>query len=359
MPDPVRALRNFPVADFSQLAATPSLWSSTVLADLTPAISNRDSGRAFFDVCAHRRSAILDGGSQHDILLQCPYHGWEFDQDGNCKSESLFPLNSFTVGGLKFVHAGPSQVDEDGLDDVRAVFEQFKWDDMRLGARRTYRLKSNWVYWTENFLECYHCSLNHPQLCSVENHIAASANGDFDALGKFYNQAAADLSKLGSYLPTATDWDPDVEIPAFIDFNTLVKSHGSATQSGAPVGPPINEMDQHHNVFYYGAVGPFFHFSIYSDYMFIANFHPSGPDETVVDCCWLTHKDATADETALVWLWDETMLQDIELVERLHVGRSVDLPGAPAFLENEEQSEAFHDWICHNGFRKVNDQPDV
>lgn len=69
---------------------------------------------------------------------------------------------------------------------------------------------------------------------------------------------------MGAHRPFATDWDPDDQMPAFIDFNTLVESHGAATQSGEPVGPPATVFDQQSHVFYYGAVGPFFHFSLYA-----------------------------------------------------------------------------------------------
>ncbi|WP_245855592.1 aromatic ring-hydroxylating oxygenase subunit alpha [Paenibacillus rigui] len=38
---------------------------------------------AFKDLCVHRGSALSIGSVQNDTLI-CPYHGWQFDGDGNC-----------------------------------------------------------------------------------------------------------------------------------------------------------------------------------------------------------------------------------------------------------------------------------
>ncbi len=333
------------MADFDSLVPDRPLWTSARLADLSPVVINRENGLAFHDVCAHRKATILNGETQNESLLTCPYHGWTFDQAGRCKNGRLTPVSQLSLGGLGLVFAGDDLIDHDTLEDVATVFQQYQWSALKPLTRRRYSVRSHWSYWVENFLECYHCRYNHPQLCSVENHIAASSSGDYSALGSIYNAAGAELTAMGAHRPFATDWDPEEAVPAFIDFNTLVQSHGSATQSGKPVGPPATVFDQHTHVFYYGAVGPFFHFSLYSDHLFLTNFYPSGDNETVIDCCWIGHERATMPEGDVVWLWENTMVQDIELVTRLHVGRSLNVGADPVFLDSEEQSAAFHDWF--------------
>ena len=340
-----RILRQFPVADFTALEPDRPLWTSSRLADLAPVVVNRDSGRAFFDMCAHRKAAILNGASQDGARLRCPYHGWSFGSDGNCAKGALTPVDQVDLGGLTLLTADAGQLDPDEIEDVAKVFAQFRWTEMAPVARRRYTVASHWAYWVENFLECYHCSFNHPQLCSVENHIAASSSGNVTALGEFYNAAGRVLSDMGAHRPFATDWDPESAVPAFIDFNTLVEGHGAATRSGAPVGPPITTFERHADVFYYGAVGPFFHFSLYFDHLFLTNFHPVAGDETLIECRWLAHEEADLPEDAVIWLWENTLLQDIELVNRLHAGRSLGVGGDPVFLDSEEQSSAFHAWF--------------
>src|SRR6202011_202439 len=48
------------------------------------AIRSQDGGvRAFFNVCRHRASRILDSGSGHCAgRIVCPYHAWTYDLDG-------------------------------------------------------------------------------------------------------------------------------------------------------------------------------------------------------------------------------------------------------------------------------------
>lgn len=66
-----RALKNkpLPVTVFGQAIA---LWRD-----------DSGSARAFPDRCAHR-NAPLSEGHVSDGCLQCPYHGWRYDREGQC-----------------------------------------------------------------------------------------------------------------------------------------------------------------------------------------------------------------------------------------------------------------------------------
>ena len=47
----------------------------------------RDTGgiaRVLSNTCAHRGGSLADGKVKGDCI-QCPYHGWEFDGDGQCR----------------------------------------------------------------------------------------------------------------------------------------------------------------------------------------------------------------------------------------------------------------------------------
>ncbi|NIP67884.1 MAG: Rieske 2Fe-2S domain-containing protein, partial [Planctomycetales bacterium] len=37
------------------------------------------------DTCVHR-GAALSGGKRRGDCVQCPYHGWQFDAEGRCRS---------------------------------------------------------------------------------------------------------------------------------------------------------------------------------------------------------------------------------------------------------------------------------
>jgi phenylpropionate dioxygenase-like ring-hydroxylating dioxygenase large terminal subunit len=49
----------------------------------------RDAGgspRAVLDRCPHRNAALSDGEVTAEGCIQCPYHGWQFNGDGECRA---------------------------------------------------------------------------------------------------------------------------------------------------------------------------------------------------------------------------------------------------------------------------------
>jgi phenylpropionate dioxygenase-like ring-hydroxylating dioxygenase large terminal subunit len=46
---------------------------------------------ALLDRCPHRSAALSLGRVSDQGCLECPYHGWQFDQDGTC---THVPLNN-------------------------------------------------------------------------------------------------------------------------------------------------------------------------------------------------------------------------------------------------------------------------
>src|SRR5688572_27233117 len=49
----------------------------------------RDAGgspRAVLDRCAHRNAALSEGRVAEDGCIECPYHGWRYDGDGECRA---------------------------------------------------------------------------------------------------------------------------------------------------------------------------------------------------------------------------------------------------------------------------------
>jgi phenylpropionate dioxygenase-like ring-hydroxylating dioxygenase large terminal subunit len=139
--------------------------------------------RAFLNVCRHRGFPLVDGAGKRETL-QCPYHAWTYGLDGSLRTaprsdeEPHFPkdelgLCSVAVGAwgpFVFVNADreaepladalgsmPAQVAELGLDV----------DDLVFYTRWEAEVDANWKIVCENFLECYHCQVAHPQLAEL------------------------------------------------------------------------------------------------------------------------------------------------------------------------------------------------
>src|SRR5436309_1434749 len=139
--------------------------------------------RAFLNVCRHRGFPLADGTGARETL-QCPYHAWTYGLDGSLRaaprSEEIADFDRSelglcqvaldTWGPFVFVNTAPNpeplaaalgsmpaQVAELGLDV----------DDLVFYTRWEAELQANWKIVCENFLECYHCAVAHPQLAEM------------------------------------------------------------------------------------------------------------------------------------------------------------------------------------------------
>ena len=134
--------------------------------------------RAFLNVCRHR-GTVLVNEPQTRGTIQCPYHAWTYGLDGTLRGAprskeepdfdaaclGLVPVQAGTWGPFVFVNPDleappldaalgnlPEVVAENGLDV----------DSLRFHHRVGYEIQANWKIAIENYLECYHCQLNHP-----------------------------------------------------------------------------------------------------------------------------------------------------------------------------------------------------
>lgn len=92
--------------------------------------NSRDDIGVLLDHCSHRGVALSLGRVSESGSLECPYHGWQFDQDGAC---THVPLNNPTkirlsqlavmslptriIAGLIWVFTGQGEVPEPQLPD--------------------------------------------------------------------------------------------------------------------------------------------------------------------------------------------------------------------------------------------------
>jgi carnitine monooxygenase subunit len=134
--------------------------------------------RAFVNVCRHRGAVVASAPARRGTL-QCPYHAWTYGLDGALRaaprsdlepcferdSLGLRPVAVDTWGPFVFVNpdadAEPLTV---ALGDLPAVAAEhgLDVDGLVFHGRYPYELEANWKIAVENYLECYHCAINHP-----------------------------------------------------------------------------------------------------------------------------------------------------------------------------------------------------
>jgi choline monooxygenase len=139
--------------------------------------------RGFVNVCRHR-GAVVATGAERRGTLQCPYHAWTYDLDGRLRAaprSDVDPAFEACDLGLRevavgtwgpFVFANPDRRAEplaDALADLPEIVAEhgLDVDALTINRRVRYEIQANWKIALENFLECYHCAVNHPGLVEV------------------------------------------------------------------------------------------------------------------------------------------------------------------------------------------------
>jgi choline monooxygenase len=139
--------------------------------------------RAFINVCRHR-GTVVARGAQRRGTLQCPYHAWTYGLDGCLRAApradaevgfdraelGLVPAAVGTWGPFVLVNPDANAEPlENVLGDLPAVVAAhgLEVQALRWHRRVEYKLNANWKIAVENYLECYHCQVNHPALVEV------------------------------------------------------------------------------------------------------------------------------------------------------------------------------------------------
>ena len=189
--------RSWQYAGRREELTAPGSFAATQVGGL-PVVLTRDRDdvlRAFANVCRHRGALVAAGAGERGTL-QCPYHAWTYGLDGCLRGAprtkddpgfdaaglGLVPLGIGTWGPFVFVNpdAGAAPLAE-ALGDLPELVAAhgLDVDALRFHHRVEYEIRANWKIALENYLECYHCQLNHPGLVSVidDRRLALDARG--------------------------------------------------------------------------------------------------------------------------------------------------------------------------------------
>jgi Rieske 2Fe-2S family protein len=261
--------------------------------------------RAFYNVCAHRGSRLCEEHQgQLSETLQCPYHAWTYALDGRLIgapstndlegfSKSDWPLRPVAVGsweGFLFLNLSPMpEPFEQYMGPVWDRFVRFGSSDLLLGKTIEYTVKANWKLIVQNYSECYHCALVHPE-----------------------------LTKLTPPTGGANDLTDGAFLGGYMDLNNPT---GSMTMSGRACGLPVSgslPAEDHSRVYYYSLM-PNMLLSLHPDYVMYHILWPRSTNETSISCSWLfnpkTLTDPSFDINDGVEFWDITNRQDWHVCE--------------------------------------------
>ena len=136
--------------------------------------------RAFLNICRHRATRLVEGSGHCKGLVQCPYHGWTYHNDGRLAgipSPRNFPGVRRSELGLVEVEfevhrelifvriAGDGPGVAERLSNVDHWVEAYQPEKYRLLSPPSVEIwNANWKLAWDNYLENYHIPVGHPGL---------------------------------------------------------------------------------------------------------------------------------------------------------------------------------------------------
>lgn len=163
----------------------PVTQRAAVVGDISVLLVRGGEGvRMFANLCRHRGHELLQGEETSErASILCPYHAWTYNLDGSLRQAPGFrdvasfepaehglvelPVNVWH--GWIFGHA-LHPVDSPEVPSFETLIGDLEQTTTRhrlLADRHSYEVAANWKVIAENYHECYHCPLIHPELCAV------------------------------------------------------------------------------------------------------------------------------------------------------------------------------------------------
>jgi len=248
-----------------------------------------DALRAFFNICRHRGTRICAATSgRFSETIQCPYHAWTYAIDGRLIGaphmqdvegfrKQDYPLHAAALAeweGFIFVNIADDPVPfAEWFAPMLHRLSRFNLSKLKVGHHVDYDVHANWKLVFQNYSECLHCPVIHPEL-AVE----------------------------------------------------ITQPNPSATLSGRACGLVVNDAlgpDDRRRAYYYSLM-PNLLLSVHPDYVNYYLLSPVTVDRTLVESEWMFHPDNEGDPAFnpgdAIAFWDVTNRQDWDIVARSQLG---------------------------------------
>ncbi|QIG44441.1 aromatic ring-hydroxylating dioxygenase subunit alpha [Nocardioides anomalus] len=282
---------------------------AVVVGDIAALVVRDGAGlRSFANTCRHRGHELLpDGGTSTKRMVTCPYHAWTYDLTGTLKGapgfrdvasfvpeeHGLVELPLEVWNGWVFAHAlhpaGRREVPpfERHLGEIEPLLAPYGIGSLEVADRHTYEVAANWKVIAENYHECYHCPMIHPELCTVT---PPDSGDNYDRPGAWIGGSMVLRDGMAS-----------------------MSLDGSLAATPLPGASPTAVEYLH--------LLPNLLVSAHPDYVMTHRMVPLTPGRTWVECSWLTLPEAAAaGAPGAVEFWDITNRQDWAACESVQRG---------------------------------------
>ena len=312
---------------FPEASGRPLSQRALVVGDIA-CLLVRDEGtlRMYANTCRHRGHELLpEGDTSERRSVVCPYHAWSYDLQGRLigakgfrddasfefAEHGLVELSVRVWEGWVFGHAlhplGSPEVPafEEHLGVFDTVVAPYAPGRLVVADRHYYEVAANWKVISENYHECYHCPLIHPELCQVS---PPTSGDNYDLPGGWVG-GSMDLR----------------------DGMRTMSLTGELAATPLPDAPPTRVEYLH--------LLPNLLISAHPDYVMTHRMVPLSPDRTWVECSWLVIPGADGsvpDAAGAVEFWDLTNKQDWAACESVQRGLASPHFAPGPFAPNED-----------------------
>jgi Rieske 2Fe-2S family protein len=265
--------------------------------------------RAFFNVCGHRGTRMCqESAGRFGGSIQCPYHAWTYGLDGrllaarymddtpdfDLKDYALLEADVAEWGGFVFVNIAPDAPRfEDAFAPLIGRFGPWQLETLRVAQTIAYDVAANWKLLFQNYSECYHCAVIHPQLERLSPWDSGRNDLHEGAVLGGYSALREGVPRLAS----------------------------DTTARFAPLGDVAG--DDLHRAYYY-TICPTMLLSLQAEYAMAHVIRPLAVDRTRVICQLLfapgEMERPDFDISAVAMFWDTTNRQDWHVSELSQLG---------------------------------------
>ena len=316
--------------------------------------------KGFANVCRHRGSLVCLDSNGHADKFVCPYHGWTYDIDGKLiaarnmpddfdkAAHSLNPVSVDVIHGLIFVcftNTPPSL--EGAKRDLAEPMAMFDFENLKVAARKSYRIPANWKLSVENYQECYHCATAHPEYARMHTLMLDSEKRERVQERMKTKMAACGVKDICiNHIDTAAR---PGEIGYGYSRTALFDRYKTGSKDGSPVAPLLGELTDYDGGASDFSFGAFSFLLAYSDHVVAYVFTPVDHKNSNCEIYWLVRSDADEgkdyDVDDLTWLWDVTTQSDKEIIVNNSKGVHSKYYQPGPFSGMERAERVYVEWI--------------
>jgi Rieske 2Fe-2S family protein len=316
---------------------------------------------ALANVCRHRGSQLCTDSQGYTKKLVCPYHQWVYDLDGSLRAAKLMPedldkaeyglfrLPCQVLEGFIFISFAEQPPDFAFLvEKYRPHLQMYHMERTKVAYSGSYQVKGNWKLIAENFRECYHCGVGHPEYCSVI--IGADLLASRERARQVKAEKLAEWEARG--IPTYKVLFDSPQVWYYCERYPYQPGYVTMSRDGDAVAPPLGGLKDPDVGVFSIVQYPNFWLDINHDYAWAMRVTPIGPTLSEVEASWLVHQDAVEgvdyEVDELIWFWKTTAEQDWKLIQDNQAGVNSSYYRPGPYVDVEGGPEQFANWyIAH------------